>query len=81
MRRDFLSKYTRLANVPKMILRNIYHTLLHDNTSPEYAGRVEVDEQVANAVLHIDDAEVILDLRRSNGRPNSTLFDKFWEEL
>ena len=64
-----------------MILRNIYCTLLHDSTSPEYAGQVEVDERVANAVLHVDDAEVILDLRRANGRPNSTIFDKFSEEL
>ena len=81
MRCDFLSKYTRLANVPKMILRNIYHTLLHDSTSPEYAGQVEVDERVACAVLHVGDPEVILDLRRANGKPNSTIFDKFWEEL
>lgn len=32
---DFLSKYTRLANVSKMVLRNIYHTLLLDSSSPE----------------------------------------------
>ena len=44
MCRDFLSKYTRLVNEPKMILQNTYHILLHDSTSPEYAGQVEVDD-------------------------------------
>ena len=81
MCRDFLSKYTRLANVSKMILRNIYHTLLHDSSSPEYAGQAEVDERVANVILHVDDPEIVLDLRRANGKPNSTIFDKFWDEL
>ena len=81
MRRDFLSKYTRLANVSKMILRNMYHTLLYDSSSPEYAGQAEVDERVANAILNVDDPEIVLDLRRANGKLNSTIFDKFWDEL
>ena len=29
----------------------------------------------------MDEPEVLLDLRKLNGNPNSTLFDKFWEEL
>ena len=29
----------------------------------------------------MDEPEVLLDLRKLNGKPNSTVFDKFWEEL
>ena len=67
MRHDFLCKYSRIVNVSKMVLRNIYHTLLHDSSSPDYTGQAEVDERVTNAVLQLDDPEVILDLRRMNG--------------
>ena len=42
---------------------------------------VEVDEQVAKAMIELDDPEVILDLRKCNGNPKSSLFDPFWEEL
>ena len=31
--------------------------------------------------MELDDAEVILDLRISNGNPKSNRFDSFWEEL
>ena len=81
MRQDFLSKYSRLANVSKMILCNIYRILLHDSSAPQYASEAQVDECVAKAVLQLDDPEIILDLRRTNGKPNSTIFDEFWDEL
>ena len=29
----------------------------------------------------MDELEVLLDLRKLNGKPNSTMFDKFWGEL
>lgn len=31
--------------------------------------------------MELDDPEVILDLRKSNGNPKSSLFDSFWVEL
>ena len=61
-----------------MVLRNTYRTLLHDSTSSVQA---EVDERVAKAAIKLDDPEVILDLRKSNGNPKSSLFYSFWEEL
>lgn len=81
MRREFLDEYNRLAKISPMILRNIYRTLLHDNTSASYSSEAEVDQRIARAVLEIDDPEVVLDLRRSNGNPKSNLFDSFWDEL
>lgn len=64
-----------------MILRNVYRTLLHDSSAPQYESEGQVDERVAKAVLQTDDPEIILDLRRTNGKPNCTIFDEFWDEL
>ena len=36
---------------------------------------------MAKALLQLDDPEIILDLRQMNGKPNSTIFDEFWDEL
>ena len=67
MRRDFLQKYNRVGNVSKMVLRNIYRSLLDDSSAPEYQSQGIVDERVAKAVLLVNDPEIILDLRRTNG--------------
>ena len=44
-----------------------------------------MDERVANAILNVvnvdDDPEIVFDLRRANGKLNSTIFGKFWDEL
>ena len=29
----------------------------------------------------LDDPKIILDFRRMNGKPSSTIFDEFWDEL
>ena len=62
MRRDFLQKYNRVGNVSKMILRNIYRSLLDDSSAPEYHSQGVVDERVAIGVLDVNDPENILDL-------------------
>lgn len=36
-----------------------------------------MDEGVANAVLQVDDPEIVLDLRRTNGEPNSSVLINF----
>ena len=64
-----------------MMLRNIFRTLLQDSSAAEYASQAEVDEHVAKAVLRFDDPELVLDLRRANGNPQSTIFYVFWQEL
>ena len=81
MRRDFLDKYNHLAKISKMFLRNIYRTLLQDCSAAEYSSEADVDERVAKAVVELDDPDIVLDLRKLNGKPNSTMFDEFWHEL
>ena len=80
---EFLNKssHSHLAGTPKMILRNIYHNLLHDSSAPEYRSEAVVDENVTKAVLQRNDPNIILDLRRMNGKIKSSVFDLFWDEL
>ena len=81
MRREFLDHYTTLANVSPMVLRNIYKTLLHDSSSASNSFEKGVDEQVAKAILEMDDPDIILDLHQTNGHVESSRFDSFWKEL
>lgn len=38
-------------------------------------------ERVADFILNQDDPDIIVDLRSLNGKPNSTKFDDFWNEV
>ena len=44
------------------------------NTHPKH-------EHVTRVLLDVNDSDIVLDLQRSNGKPNSTIFDTFWSEL
>ena len=81
MRREFLDKYNHLAKISKMVPHNIYRTLLQDGSAAQYSSEAAVDERVAKAVLQLDDPQIVMDLRRMNGKPNSTIFNAFWQEL
>ena len=78
MRSEFMDKYNHLAKVPKYILRSIYKTLMNDNSKETES---DIDCCVARALVHLDDPDIILDMRQLNGNPQSTKFDPFWNEL
>ena len=81
MRRDYLEKDSWLTRVSKMLLRNIYRTLLGDKASASCSAENEVDGRVVKALIQMSDSDIILDLWRSNGSTKSTTFDAFWNEL
>ena len=87
MRRDFIQRYARLNDAKpqsKAVLRNMYKFLTDDSSSARSASEKEVDQRVtklAEEAFDLDEPEILLDLRRLNGSPNATTFDKFWEEL
>ena len=87
MRRDFIQRYTRLNHAKshsKAILRNMYKSLTGDSSCSRSAAEKEVDERVARLAeeaFELDEPDILLDLRRLNGKPNAPAFDKFWEEL
>ena len=41
----------------------------------------DIDNRVIQAILDLDDPQIVLDLQELNGNPNSTRFDVFWDEL
>ena len=81
MKRDFLDKYSHLAKIPKSVLRNIYKTLTGDSSSSSCSAKKDIDDRVIQALLDLDDPQIVLDMRELNGNPNSTRFDVFWDEL
>ena len=40
-----------------------------------------MDDGVAQARLAINNPDIVLDLQRFNGKPDSTIFNDFWREL
>ena len=77
----FFGQVQQAAQVSKSVLHNIYHTLLNDGTSAFCSAEAQADEHVARAVVNLDDPEIVLDLRRMNGKAQSSLFDALWSEL
>ena len=41
----------------------------------------EVNDRIAEALVHLDDPDIIIDLRRLNGKVKTNTFDAFWDEL
>ena len=79
MKQLFISKYSCIAHPSKAVLRSMFRDLVHDSSSARTSEEATVDERVALALLNADDTDIILDLRKLNGKPNSTTFDAFWE--
>ena len=59
----------------------MFCSLVHDESSPSSAAEVAIDERVAMCMLEMDDPDIILDMRKLNGKPGSSGFDVFWHEL
>ena len=65
----------------KNILRNIFRSLVHDESAPSSHIEGEVDDRLAKYLLDMDDPDIVLDLRKLNGKHSSSKFDDFWLEL
>lgn len=70
-----------VLSIPKCLLHNIYRTLLNDSSAAVSSDQAAVDERVAQALLELDDPDIIMDLRRFNGKAKNCQFDPFWDEL
>ena len=58
----------------------MYKSLVHDSSAASSAVEQKIDDRVAEAVLELQDSEIIIDLRRLNGKVQSS-FDEFRNEL
>ena len=64
-----------------MVLRNIHRTLLGDCSSAEYSSQAKVDERVTRALMDVNDPDIVLDLRRLNGKPTGLNFNPILMKL
>lgn len=80
MRKDFLTKYRQFVKAPVAVLRHLYKDLIHDCSAVSSVHELAMEERVAQAIIEIEDPEIILDLRRNNGKVGSS-YEDFWEEL
>ncbi|XP_060585359.1 uncharacterized protein LOC132741240 isoform X2 [Ruditapes philippinarum] len=81
MRRDFIDMYGKSVKAKPAILRSVFSFLTGYKMSPENEQEASVDERVCEFLLNSDDPELILDLRKHNGRIKNPKFDPFWDEL
>ena len=75
MRKDFILKYNRFVKALISILRNIYKSLLHNSSTATTADEQKLDDRVAQAIVELQDPEIVIDLRKLNGRVHSS-FDE-----
>ena len=80
MRKDFLLQYNQFVKAPTSVLRHMYKSLVHDSSAASSAVEQKIDDRVAEALLELQDPEIIIDLRKQNGKVQSS-FDEFWNEL
>ena len=80
MRKDFVSKYRRFVKVPIGVLRHVYKYLIHDCSAASTVHEVAMEERIAQAIMELEDPEIILDLRKNNGKVGSS-YEDFWQEL
>ena len=62
----------------------MYRSLTGDIASAQSSAEKEVDGRVsalAKEVFELDKPEILLDMRWLSGKPNSTVFERFWDEL
>lgn len=81
MKKAFIDKYSRRIKVPKMVLRHIFHELSGDSSACETAEQQVIGDRVVEFLLSSDDPSILLDLRVLNGRPGTSRFDDFWNEV
>ena len=80
MHKDFIVKYNRFVKAPTSVLRHMYKELVHDSSAATSIVEHVIDERVAEVIAEVQDPEIILDLRKNNGKVQSS-FDDFWAEL
>ena len=80
MRRDFLVQYSQFVKAPTSVLRHMFKELVHDSSAAACTIEQQADERVAKAIVELQDPELIMDLRKNNGKIQSS-FEEFWSEL
>ena len=81
MEKDFIQRYTRIAKTPISVLRNIYKEISGDCSEYNTQGEKDTSLRIATFISQCDNTDILIDLRKLNGKPNNSLYDEFWEEI
>jgi hypothetical protein len=79
MRRQFLDRYNSVAK--PHVLRNMWKFVTQDESSPNAQITGDLDERVAEFFMSTDEPDLIMDLRKCNGKTHDKNFDTFWDTL
>ena len=80
MRKDFVSKYRWFVKAPIRVLHHLYKDLIHDCSAASTAHELAMEEGIAQAIMELEDPEIILDLQKNNGKVGSS-YEDFWQQL
>ena len=73
-KREFISLFGQCTGLKPGLLRNMFRRLTGDQSASTNATEAEIDKRI-NEMLDIEDADIIWDLRNSNGKPDE--FDEY----
>ncbi|WAR16034.1 hypothetical protein MAR_030628 [Mya arenaria] len=79
MQKDFVDRYSSFAK--PVVLRNMFQFLTECEYPPHNETKSEIDLRLCEYLLQNNETELIIDLRKNNGRPLSKEFDQFWSAL
>ena len=80
----YISLRSSTSSSSKAMLRNMYKFLTGDCSSSRSSTEKVVDARIstlADQIFELDEPEILLDMRKLNGKPDSSMFDEFWKEL
>lgn len=80
-RKNFCDKFTMATKSRPSIDRGFWKKLTGDCSAAPNSATADVDERVANFLLHTGDTELIYDMRSHNGRTPNEDFNEFWTHL
>lgn len=81
MKADFITKYQKLIKTSKANLGEIYRSLTGDNSAASSIHEQKQRERITEFLSSYGSDDVVTDLRALNGKPNSTKFYEFWDEV
>ena len=81
MRKDFIQTYRQLVKSSKCVLHDIYQESSGDTNALLKENERLMQERIAKFILTSDDPEIIIDLRKTNGRKEQSNFNEFWDKI
>ena len=80
-RKAYVERFSLFTELTKPLRKALFEHLTGTKATKQHMQRNEFDDRM-NAILLLDDHEMIADLRNEmHGDPKTSLYDKFWEEV